>query len=144
MLLCCRAKGWGIYPTPNFATSYISSGSAFLKKRARRELLKRHRSIMLTTSIKRVNTGLVWLGVRLIHGYRYLLSPWLGNQCRFYPSCSHYAEEALIKHGFAIGVYLTLKRLIKCSPWHKGGLDPVPEPRCACHSTSHSPTTHGN
>jgi len=99
---------------------------------------------MLLRVINTINCGLVWLGIKLIRSYRYLLSPWVGNQCRFYPSCSRYAEEALIKHGFAIGVYLTLRRLIKCSPWHPGGEDPVPEPKCACHATSHSPSTHGN
>lgn len=84
------------------------------------------------------------MGVKLIHSYRYLLSPWIGNQCRFYPTCSHYAEEALHKHGFIKGVYLTLRRLLKCHPWHKGGLDPVPEPKCSGHSHFHSHTTDGN
>ncbi|WP_237059819.1 membrane protein insertion efficiency factor YidD [Microbulbifer sediminum] len=69
---------------------------------------------------------MTWLAIRLIHGYRYLLSPWVGNQCRFYPTCSHYAEEALKAHGFLKGGYLTGRRLIKCHPWHPGGLDPVP------------------
>jgi putative membrane protein insertion efficiency factor len=62
----------------------------------------------------------------LIRGYRYLLSPWLGNNCRFYPSCSSYAEEAISEHGVVRGSWLTLKRLGKCHPWHDGGLDPVP------------------
>ncbi|MCH9692110.1 MAG: membrane protein insertion efficiency factor YidD [Gammaproteobacteria bacterium] len=66
------------------------------------------------------------LAIKLIHGYRYLLSPWLGNQCRFYPSCSHYAEEALKTHGLLKGGYLTGLRLIKCHPWHPGGFDHVP------------------
>lgn len=68
-----------------------------------------------------------WLAIKLIHGYRYVLSPWIGNQCRFYPTCSHYAEEALTRYGFIKGSYLTLCRLLKCHPWHPGGLDPVPE-----------------
>lgn len=67
-----------------------------------------------------------WLSIKLIHLYRLLLSPWIGNQCRFYPTCSHYAEEALKTHGFLKGGYLTGRRLIKCHPWHPGGLDPVP------------------
>lgn len=67
-----------------------------------------------------------WLAIKLIHGYRYLLSPWIGNQCRFYPSCSHYAEEAINTHGFIKGGYLTVRRLIKCQPWHSGGIDLVP------------------
>ena len=67
------------------------------------------------------------LAIKLLHGYRYLLSPWIGNQCRFYPTCSHYAEEAIIEHGFLKGCYLTARRLLKCHPWHSGGIDLVPE-----------------
>ena len=74
------------------------------------------------------------LAIRLIHAYRYLASPWVGNQCRFYPSCSHYAEEALKTHGFLKGGYLSARRLIKCHPWHPGGMDPVPP---APHTTDH-------
>ena len=69
------------------------------------------------------------VAIKAIHGYRFLLSPWIGNQCRFYPTCSHYAEDALNIHGFTKGTYLSLRRLIKCHPWHAGGLDPVPAPK---------------
>ncbi|RME25359.1 MAG: membrane protein insertion efficiency factor YidD [Candidatus Zixiibacteriota bacterium] len=62
----------------------------------------------------------------LIYLYRYTLSPVLGNSCRFYPTCSHYAEEALKRHGVWHGSILSLKRLLKCHPWHPGGWDPVP------------------
>ena len=62
----------------------------------------------------------------LIACYRLLVSPFLGNNCRFHPSCSHYAEEAIATHGVMNGSYLTLRRLGKCHPWHEGGLDPVP------------------
>ena len=65
-------------------------------------------------------------GIALIRTYRLLLSPWLGRQCRFHPSCSHYAEEAIATHGFIKGCWYTLLRLGKCHPWHEGGLDPVP------------------
>ncbi|MDO3381669.1 membrane protein insertion efficiency factor YidD [Gilvimarinus algae] len=68
-----------------------------------------------------------WLAIKLIRLYRYFLSPWIGNQCRFYPSCSHYGEEAIKTHGFIKGGYLTARRLLKCHPWHPGGLDPVPD-----------------
>ena len=51
----------------------------------------------------------------------------LGSNCRFYPSCSSYSIEALERHGVLIGSYLTLKRLLKCHPFHQGGIDPVPE-----------------
>ncbi|WP_349258602.1 membrane protein insertion efficiency factor YidD [Steroidobacter sp.] len=62
-----------------------------------------------------------------IRAYRYLLSPMLGPTCRFYPSCSCYAEQALQQHGALRGSYLTVRRLLRCHPWHEGGYDPVPE-----------------
>ena len=51
----------------------------------------------------------------------------LGSNCRFYPSCSSYSLEAISRHGAIIGSYLTLKRVLKCHPYHQGGIDPVPE-----------------
>ncbi|MEJ2444271.1 MAG: membrane protein insertion efficiency factor YidD [Exilibacterium sp.] len=70
------------------------------------------------------------IAIALIHVYRYLASPWIGSQCRFYPSCSHYAEEAINRYGLLKGSYLSLLRLTKCHPWHPGGIDPVPENHC--------------
>ncbi len=61
-----------------------------------------------------------------IRGYRYLISPLLGPNCRFYPSCSCYAEEAITLHGSMKGSYLAARRLLRCHPWHPGGYDPVP------------------
>jgi len=63
------------------------------------------------------------LAAALIRLYQWTVSPWLGNTCRFYPSCSHYALEALDRYGFLQGSWLTLKRLGRCHPWHPGGLD---------------------
>ena len=66
----------------------------------------------------------------LVKGYRLLLSPWLGNSCRFEPTCSQYAIEALEQHGAATGAYLAVCRIGRCNPWCDGGHDPVPsEPR---------------
>jgi putative membrane protein insertion efficiency factor len=62
----------------------------------------------------------------LIRAYRYGFSPMLGMHCRFHPSCSAYALEALGRHGAARGAWLTFKRLVRCHPWHPGGHDPVP------------------
>ena len=62
----------------------------------------------------------------LIAGYRLLLSPLLGPNCRFYPTCSAYASEALEVHGALRGGWLAVKRISKCHPWHPGGFDPVP------------------
>jgi hypothetical protein len=64
----------------------------------------------------------------LIRLYQMVLSPFLGNHCRFYPSCSSYTIEALEKHGFFRGLWLSLRRISHCHPWHEGGVDPVPEP----------------
>jgi hypothetical protein len=62
----------------------------------------------------------------LLAAYRYLLSPMLGRNCRFFPSCSEYATEALERHGALRGSWLALKRVARCHPWHPGGYDPVP------------------
>lgn len=67
------------------------------------------------------------LFIALIRGYQYLISPFLGNHCRFSPSCSHYAVEAIQVHGPGRGIWLSVRRLSKCHPWHEGGYDPVPE-----------------
>jgi len=58
--------------------------------------------------------------------YRYFISPLIGPTCRFYPSCSCYAEQALQQHGAIRGSYLTVRRLLRCHPWHEGGYVPVP------------------
>lgn len=63
----------------------------------------------------------------LVWCYRMLLRPWLGTNCRFEPSCSAYATEALTRHGALTGSYLTASRLLRCHPWCEGGCDPVPE-----------------
>ena len=81
----------------------------------------------------------------VIRLYQLLLSPFIGNQCRFYPSCSNYALEAIERHGAIRGVWLAARRLGRCHPLHPGGFDPVPEPlmlarrrnprRCETHAT---------
>ena len=65
---------------------------------------------------------LVWI----LRGYQILLSPMLGQRCRFYPTCSNYAIEALRTHGAARGSLLAARRVCRCHPWNEGGLDPVP------------------
>ena len=62
----------------------------------------------------------------LIRLYQYAISPILGRRCRFFPSCSEYAAEAVEKHGAVKGAVLGLKRLSRCHPWNPGGFDPVP------------------
>jgi hypothetical protein len=70
----------------------------------------------------------------LIRLYQLTLSPWLGGSCRFYPTCSNYALEAIELHGAWRGGWLTLRRLARCHPFHPGGFDPPP---CAVHGHSH-------
>jgi len=67
------------------------------------------------------------LFIYIIRAYQIVLSPVFGQHCRFTPSCSNYAIEALQKHGILRGSWLATKRLFSCHPWHEGGYDPVPE-----------------
>lgn len=73
--------------------------------------------------------------LRLVAAYRFLLSPWVGNSCRYWPTCSEYAREAIEQHGAARGSYLAARRLARCHPYGRGGVDPVPSVfswRCGC------------
>jgi putative membrane protein insertion efficiency factor len=65
---------------------------------------------------------LIWL----VRTYKKLISPVLPPACRFVPSCSDYAADAIQKHGPARGVFLAVRRIVRCAPWHPGGFDPVP------------------
>lgn len=66
------------------------------------------------------------LALWLLRGYQVMISPLLGQTCRFSPSCSNYAMQAIERYGFFKGVYLTTARLLRCHPFHPGGHDPVP------------------
>ena len=72
----------------------------------------------------------------LIRGYQLGVSPLLGPRCRFYPSCSQYALEAIAAHGSLRGCWLAVRRLARCHPFQSGGYDPVPPAAGARHSTS--------
>jgi hypothetical protein len=65
--------------------------------------------------------------ILVIRAYQRMASPLLGDSCRFTPSCSHYAIEAIARYGCGRGVWLGLRRLLRCHPFHPGGVDPVPE-----------------
>jgi len=78
----------------------------------------------------------------LIRAYQLLISPWLGPRCRFYPSCSAYALEALEQHGLARGGILALYRLGRCHPGCAGGYDPVPVRTIRCASLEQVPDLH--
>ena len=81
--------------------------------------------------------------LRLIAFYSRAISPALPPRCRFYPTCSAYAAEAIERHGAARGTWLALRRLVKCAPWHPGGVDLVPGtgPRPGTAAVSHSSST---
>ncbi len=74
----------------------------------------------------------------LIKGYSYAISPFLGQHCRFYPSCSSYALEAIETHGAVKGGWLALRRIGRCHPFHEGGCDPVPGAGSAPLPTQHT------
>lgn len=77
--------------------------------------------------------------IGLIQLYRWCLSPLLGPNCRFHPTCSAYAQESLARHGTLRGSWLATRRICRCHPWHPGGYDPVPD----LTSTTFKRTRHG-
>lgn len=81
---------------------------------------------MFRSTLDTLGAPLRYSMILLIRGYQYFLSPWLGHQCRFVPTCSHYAIEAIEKYGAIQGAWLTLKRLVRCQPFCAGGEDRVP------------------
>ncbi|MDD2746594.1 MAG: membrane protein insertion efficiency factor YidD [Acidithiobacillus sp.] len=64
--------------------------------------------------------------VVMVRGYQYVISPMLGHNCRFFPTCSEYTCQAIERYGIAKGSWLGIKRISRCHPWHPGGVDPVP------------------
>jgi putative membrane protein insertion efficiency factor len=82
---------------------------------------------MFKKIIVRCERALTSIAILLVRLYQALLSPFLGGRCRFYPTCSDYAREALTEKGFLLGSRLTLRRLFKCHPFGKKGFDPVPK-----------------
>ena len=77
--------------------------------------------------IKALGKLLAWPLLALVGLYRLTISPWLGSNCRFQPSCSEYALEALREHGAFRGSWLTIRRIGRCHPWGGSGYDPVPK-----------------
>jgi hypothetical protein len=74
-----------------------------------------------------ISKGLVWLLVLPIRFYQIAISPLLGPSCRYTPTCSEYARQALVKHGPVKGLWLAVKRILRCHPWGGSGYDPVPD-----------------
>ena len=80
---------------------------------------------MFKEGLEKITKGVSWVLIKLIKTYQYLLSPLLGNNCRYSPSCSEYAKDALTTRGIFVGIILGMWRIIRCNPWSKGGYDPV-------------------
>ena len=95
-----------------------------MRSASRREAQPRHEGRAGRESAELSPAGRVLVG--LLNFYRRFISPVLGPRCRFYPSCSAYALEAVQLHGAARGSWLALRRLSRCHPFHAGGIDPVP------------------
>ncbi len=74
-----------------------------------------------------IHKFVIFFFIFIIFVYQVLISPFLGSNCRFYPSCSKYALGVIKLHGLILGIILTLKRLLKCNPWGCSGYDPIPE-----------------
>ena len=84
----------------------------------------------LWTLLKKIGRGISWVlvAILLIHIWIYqkAISPYTPPSCRFTPTCSEYARQALIKHGPVKGLYLAIRRILRCNPWGGSGYDPVP------------------
>ena len=85
---------------------------------------------------KRLSRAAARVCIAMISAYRYAISPLLGVNCRYQPSCSAYAAEAFERHGFRRGGWLALRRIARCHPWGGSGYDPVPEPPPKTHPGS--------
>jgi uncharacterized protein len=90
----------------------------------------------------RGNSAAAWILLLLVRFYITFLSPFFGGACRFHPSCSNYAAEAIARHGARRGLTLSLRRLLRCNPFTKGGFDRVPD-EISCDSAVQMPRTQG-
>ena len=87
-----------------------------------------------TPDARRRLSPAAWVAAKLIRGYQYLMA-WSQPHCRFAPTCSQYALEAVTEHGAIRGAWLALRRIGRCHPWNAGGFDPVPAANTCSHET---------
>lgn len=80
--------------------------------------------------------------ILLVRGYQFFISPYFPTSCRYYPTCSHYALEAIRIHGAFKGTGLAAWRVLRCHPWSAGGEDPVPAKKSSCTCADHGSTSH--
>ncbi|MBC7800033.1 MAG: membrane protein insertion efficiency factor YidD [Gemmatimonadaceae bacterium] len=116
------------------------AGGADRRRRRRGHRARHHTGPSVSVTDRRSATGagesrgcavIAAVLILLVRVYQWTLRPVIGANCRFEPSCSAYAIEALTTHGAVPGSWLTIRRVLRCNPWHEGGLDPVPP--CRCH-----------
>ena len=124
------SPGWDIviHPRSSAATAdfaALSAGIAKLIPRARKAV----NSVCAPARVedRRGKSAAAWTLLLLVRIYITFLSPFFGGACRFHPSCSNYAAEAIALHGACRGTSLALRRLLRCNPFNKGGFDPVPD-----------------
>lgn len=91
--------------------------------------------------LKLIQKTLLWTLVKIVRFYQYFISPLFPPSCRYYPTCSNYAIEALKVHGILKGSYLAIKRILKCNPYFAGGVDKVPPKKNAENSTKKEKNT---
>ncbi len=82
---------------------------------------------MFKQGLAKMSSAMRTVMIGVIRFYRYCISPLMAPHCRFEPTCSRYAQDALTEHGVLRGMMFSLRRLSRCHPWHEGGFDPVPE-----------------
>jgi putative membrane protein insertion efficiency factor len=99
-------------------------------------------SVRSLAHVGRNGSAVVHGAIFLIELYRHTVSPMRMPTCRFSPTCSQYAVDALTEYGLIRGGWLTVVRLVKCGPWHRGGWDPIPERRGAAHVHSEDAGAH--
>jgi uncharacterized protein len=118
-----KVGGVDLHPAKTFSENSVSSSEPW-RPEDRRD--KSAQTAAIAPAWK-FSDAVRWFLLALVHLYRVFLSPFLGGACKFYPSCSRYAQEAIALHGAKHGSVLALKRLGRCRPFTKGGFDPVPD-----------------
>ncbi len=114
-------------PVDGCQTSQLAAKRSSVDTHRRRAVGKGSPTMPLSAILARTHTAANHALMGLVRLYQLTLSPFVGGQCRFYPTCSNYALQALESHGVLRGSWLALKRLLKCHPFHPGGVDLPPK-----------------
>jgi putative membrane protein insertion efficiency factor len=125
-----NARGVGATP-PMARGSFIGKPSAAANSNPAQDAMDVCDHRIMDSPATTQGSAARWLLLLFLRFYQIFFSPFLGGACKFYPSCSRYAQEAIAAHGARRGAFLAMKRLGRCRPFTKGGFDPVPEPDAA-------------